>query len=67
MNDVDFGDGVMVGEGVTDQARVAANLRAIDSRGSLSLELLNDRPRRDHPESVCRVGVERVRATHGAS
>ncbi len=59
-------DRVMIGEGVADLPRVIENLRTIGYRGPLSLELFNPRLWEADPISVCREGLERMRALAGA-
>lgn len=55
-------DRVMLGDGVADLPRVIANLRAIGYGGPLSLELFNPILWAADPRSVCRIGLERMRA-----
>jgi sugar phosphate isomerase/epimerase len=55
-------DRVMVGEGIADLPRVIANLRTIDYRGPLSLELFNHRLWEQDPLEVVTTGLERIRA-----
>jgi sugar phosphate isomerase/epimerase len=55
-------DRVMVGEGIADLPRVVANLRSINYRGPLSLELFNPSLWEQDPGDVVRTGLERIRA-----
>lgn len=54
-------DRVMVGEGIADLPRVIANLRSINYRGPLSLELFNRALWEQDPAEVVKVGLERIR------
>jgi len=54
-------DRVMVGEGIADLPRVIANLRSIDHRGPISLELFNRTLWNQDPTEVVRRGLERIR------
>ena len=55
-------DRVMIGDGVADLPRVIENLRTIGYNGPLSLELFNPRLWEADPVSVCRDGLDRMRA-----
>jgi sugar phosphate isomerase/epimerase len=55
-------DRVMVGDGIADLPLVIANLRVIDYRGPLSLELFNRQLWSQDPLSVARQGLARIRA-----
>jgi 2-keto-myo-inositol isomerase len=54
-------DRVMVGEGIADLPRVIKNLRAINYRGPISLELFNPALWEQDPAEVIRVGLDRVK------
>jgi len=54
-------DRVMLGEGMADLPRVIANLRTIEYRGPISLELFNESLWRQDPEVVARTGLERMK------
>ncbi|MDB5353316.1 MAG: sugar phosphate isomerase/epimerase [Planctomycetota bacterium] len=54
-------DRVMLGEGIADLPRVIENLRSIDYRGPISLELFNEGLWILDPSVVCRVGLEQMR------
>jgi sugar phosphate isomerase/epimerase len=55
-------DRVMVGDGIADLPRVIANLRTIDYRGPLSLELFNHALWAQDPFEVVKTGLDRIRA-----
>jgi 2-keto-myo-inositol isomerase len=55
-------DRVMVGDGIADLPRVIANLRSIDYRGPLSLELFNHALWAQDPFQVVKTGLDRIRA-----
>jgi 2-keto-myo-inositol isomerase len=54
-------DRVMVGDGIADLPRVIANLRTIDYRGPLSLELFNRELWAKDPFDVIKQGLDRMR------
>jgi len=55
-------DRVMVGDGIADLPRVIANLRAIQYRGPLSLELFNRKLWAEDPQTVVERGLAGIRA-----
>lgn len=55
-------DRVMVGDGIADLPRVIANLRAINYRGPISLELFNRKLWDENPREVIATGLSRIRS-----
>jgi sugar phosphate isomerase/epimerase len=55
-------DRVMVGDGIADLPRVIANLRKVNYRGPLSLELFNRALWEQDPLEVVQRGLDRIRA-----